>query len=269
MKKTNIYLTILISVICNIFLCAIKTIVGVISNSQAMIADGIHSLEDVTSSIISLIGCKISSKENKKLYPLGISRIKYVFSLTVSVLMVMISVTMLKNVIANFFEDNSYVFSIYSLIVCVITIIVKLILYFYCKNIYKKTNNILIKSIMYDHRNDVFISTGVIISIVVTKYNLYILDYLVSIIISIIICNTGIKIYLESYNILTCKKQNVSNIKKYFKIKGYKNIDIISLGDSYSVIIRGNINNRNRINKIINEKKLQEYNVSHLYIKYM
>jgi len=138
---------IIISVICNIFLCVIKTIIGIFSNSQALIADGLHSLEDVSSSVISLIGDKISSKENKN-YSFGIKRVKYVFSLTVSLFMVMISVTMLENVIANFFEDNSYVFSIYSLIVCVITIITKLILYFYFKNIYKK--NFTFKKIGYN-----------------------------------------------------------------------------------------------------------------------
>ena len=117
-------LCIVISVICNIFLCIIKIIIGTLSKSQAMIADGIHSLEDVSSSLILLIGNKVASKENK-MYPFGIKRVKYVFSLTVSIFMIIISVTMLKNVILNLFEKSEYVFSIYSLIVCVITIVIK------------------------------------------------------------------------------------------------------------------------------------------------
>lgn len=269
MKEKDLYLVIIISVICNIFLCTIKTIIGVISNSQAMIADGFHSLEDVSSSIISLIGSKMASKNNKKIYPFGTKRVKYIFSLMVSILMIMISITMLKNVILNFFEHEIYIFNIYSLIVYFITIVVKLVLYSYCKGEYKKTCNILIKSLMYDHRNDMIISLGVVISIIVTKYNLYIVDYIVSIAISLIIAYTGIKIYLESYNILMCKNIKNINIERYFKIIGYENIDIINLGENYIVILNVDKDLETNLSNIYNSKILKEYNVTHLCIKYM
>ena len=256
---------IIISVICNIFLCVIKTIIGIMSNSQALIADGLHSLEDVSSSVISLIGNRISNKENN-IYPLGVKRVKYVFSLTVSILMVIISITMLKNVVFSMFEPNIYIFSIYTLIVCGITIIVKAVLYIYSKLEYNKTNNILIKSIMCDHKNDIIITIGVIISIIATKYNLYILDYVTGIVISLLIAYTGIKIYLESYNVLMCKKIYKPEINKLFN----KKIDILNMGEEYIIIIYVKKDEMFDISNIyIDKTKLEKYNISQLLIRYM
>jgi len=255
---------IIISVICNIFLCVIKTIIGIFSNSQALIADGLHSLEDVSSSVISLIGDKISSKENKN-YSFGIKRVKYVFSLTVSVLMVMIAITMLKNVISSLFEPSKYIFNIYSLVICLITIVIKLILYIYSRSEYIKTNNILIKSIMYDHRNDIIITIGVVISIIVTRFDLYVLDYIVGVIISLIIGVTGTKIYLESYEALMCKNINYEQFNKHF----CNNIAIVNMGDENIGIINGRILENNDFGKIYSEELLEEYNISQLFIRYM
>lgn len=255
---------IIISVICNIFLCIIKTIIGIFTNSQAMIADGLHSLEDVSSSIISLIGNNIASKDNE-LYPFGIKRVKYVFSLTVSILMIMISITMLKNVISNISQPSVYIFSIYSLIVCCVTITIKTILYIFTKYQYVKTNNILVKSIMCDHRNDIIITIGIIISIIATRYNLYILDYIAGIVISLLIAHTGIKIYWESYNTLMCKKIINSEINNIFG----DDIDVLNMGEEYIVIVYVNKNKMFDFKSLCNDKNvLEKYNVSQLLIRY-
>ena len=118
---------------------------------------------------------------------------------------------------------------------------------------------------MYDHRNDIIITIGLIISIILTKYNLYILDYIVGIIISLSIAYTGLKICIESYNILMCKKVINKEITKTFGT----NIDVINMGEDYIVIMYINKYKNLKIENIYNTSLLEKYNISQLLIRYM
>lgn len=201
MRYNNSNKIIVISVICNILLCILKSIVGIISNSQALIVDSAHSFEDASSSIISLIGNNLCDRQKNNF---DCYKAKSVISLTISVLMIIIALSLLKNVFINIFKGYIVVFNMYSLFICVITIMTKIILYFISRKEYNKTKNILIKSLMYDHRNDIIITISVISSLILSKYNLYVLDYIVGVIIAIIILITGSLLYIENYKVLSC-----------------------------------------------------------------
>ena len=196
-KNAGIY-----GIIGNIFLLIIKAIVGFVSKSQAMIADSINSAGDIFASLMTFIGNKIASEPDDEDHNLGHGKAEYIFSMFISISMILVSAKLLYDSVMTLIAGSELKFSWFLVIVCVITIITKISLYIYVKRINKKYKNILLEANMEDHRNDCIITTFTLISILLTKINIYWFDSVVGIGISIWICYTGVKIFLESYNVL-------------------------------------------------------------------
>ena len=137
-KNAGIY-----GIIGNIFLLIIKALVGFVSKSQAMIADSINSAGDIFASLMTFIGNKIASEPNDEDHNFGHGKAEYIFSMFISISMILVSSKLLYDSIMALIGGSSLVFSWVLVIVCIVTIITKIILYIYVKRIYKKYNNIL------------------------------------------------------------------------------------------------------------------------------
>lgn len=186
----------------NIFLLIIKATIGLLSNSQAMIADAANSAGDIFASLMTFIGNKISSEPGDKTHNFGHGKAEYIFSLFISLSMILVASKLLYDSVMSLIYQNQFTFSIFLVIVCIITILVKLSLFLYTKKMSKQYNNILLEANMKDHRNDCIVTTFTLISILLSLLNIYWFDGIVGIGISIWICYTGITIFIESYNIL-------------------------------------------------------------------
>lgn len=202
----------------NIFLCIIKGIIAYFSNSQSMMADTINSAGDILSSIMTFIGNKISSKKADYDHHLGHGKAEYIYSLLISVVMIIMSLKVIKNSILSFWGNNNYDFSLYLIIVCLITIVVKFLLYIYSYQIYKKYNNILVKSVSFDHRNDCILTFFNLIAVLCSYYNIYFIDGIVGIIISCCIIYSAIKLFIQSYDVLMDKAMDNMSVEKVLKI---------------------------------------------------
>ena len=191
--------------ICNIFLMIIKGIVSFITGSQAMIADAFNSAGDIFSSLMTFIGNKISSKPCDEDHNLGHGKAEYIYSMLISISMILMSLFLLKDSISSLINNKTYEFSIWLIVVCLITIITKLILYFYTNKLHKKYNNLLLKANSKDHFYDSIITTLNLISCIFSIYGIYFLDGVVGTFISIWILIVYIKIFIESYNFIILK----------------------------------------------------------------
>ena len=201
----------------NIFLLIIKAIAGFISNSQSLLADAFNSAGDIFSSCMTFIGNKISSKEADEDHHMGHGKAEYIYSMLISISMFLLSVTMIKNVIQNLIHKEYMTYSNWLVVICIITIIVKLALFIYTSYLYKKNKNILILANSKDHRNDVFITTLTLVSIILNKQLVY-LDSIAGILISLWIINTSIKLFKESYDVLMDKSMDEETKEKVLKI---------------------------------------------------
>lgn len=240
-KKAGIY-----GILGNIFLLVIKSFVGFASNSQAMIADAANSASDIFASLMTFIGNKIASEPSDKNHKLGHGKAEYIFSMFISISMMVFSFKILYDSMEAIIYKNQLTFSYLLVVVCCITIIVKFTLYIYTKKIYNKYGNLLIKSNMKDHRNDCIVTTFTLISVLLSLIGVYWFDGLVGLFISIWIFITGLKIFLESYNILMDISLDKENEDKILNIiKEYKEIkevdDIYSTPTGYSYIVVFNI----------------------------
>lgn len=233
-----------------------KFSIGVICSSQAMIADAIHSSEDVISSAASYVGIKISSKPKDESHPYGHGKIEYIFSLLISISMIIASFTMLKECINSIIEDQRVSFSIWLIIISTINILMKFILYIYTKLKYIKNNDILLKAAMEDHRNDMLLTSCTIISSIFSYYNISVIDGLIGSGISIWILLVGIRLFIFSYNVLidTSMSKEIHDeiTNEILKNNHITNIDsLISkpVGDKYILILRVSMKKEKTINE--------------------
>ena len=215
----------ILGIIGNLFLFVIKSIIGVFTNSSAMIADSFNSLGDILSSLITFIGNKIASKQADDDHNLGHGKAEYVYSMLMSIVMIIASFVILKNSIFSIFESETFTFSIWLIVICIITIIVKFSLYMYTRKIAKEQNNLLIKANSNDHKNDCLITSLTLFSSLLSLKNIYYLDGIIGSLISIWIILSYIKIFLESYDVLMDKSiSNETKSRVYEIINSHKEI---------------------------------------------
>ena len=208
----------ILGIVGNIFLLIIKTVIGYISNSQSMIADAFNSAGDIFSSFMTFIGNKISSKEADEDHHLGHGKAEYIYSLLISITMILLSLTVIKNAITTLIEKEYLTFSIWLIVVCITTIITKFGLFLYTNILYKKHNNILIKANSIDHRNDCIITSATLLSIILSNMGYYYVDAIVGILISLWIFYAAIKLFIESYDVLMDKAMSEETKEKVLKI---------------------------------------------------
>lgn len=195
----------LFGIIGNIFLLIIKGTVGFVFKSQAMIADAANSAGDIFASLMTFIGNKIASTPEDSDHNFGHGKAEYLFSMFIAISMVVIAFKLLYDSVYTLINGSNLVFSWLLVAVCLVTIIVKLSLYLYTSRLAKKYNNILLEANKKDHFNDCIVTSLTIVSILFTLINIYWFDSIVGITISIWICITVFKIFMESYNILMDK----------------------------------------------------------------
>lgn len=238
----------ILGIIGNVFLLIIKGIIGIATNSQAMIADSINSAGDIFASLMTFIGNKISSKPDDKDHNFGHGKAEYIFSLLISISMVIAAITLLTNAVKSLIYGNDVTFSWLLIIICLVTIITKFCLYIYARKIYKRYNNILVLANMNDHRNDCIVTSFTLLSSILVLFNITWFDAVTCIGISIWILYTGWKIFLESYNILMDKSIDSESeekilelVKKYPEIKNVEKFSSSPLGSEYLIVLTINI----------------------------
>ena len=215
----------ILGIIGNIFLLIIKTIIGLITNSQAMIADAFNSAGDIFSSFMTFIGNQIASKPSDDDHNLGHGKAEYIYSMLISIAMLIMGLVVFKNSFISIFNNEKYIFSIWLIIICIITIVIKLSLYLYTNKLSKKYNNLLVKANSKDHRNDCVITLCNLIACLLTLFNVYWFDGIVGVGISIWMIITSIKIFLESYDVLMDKSiSDKTKVKVYEIIKAHEEI---------------------------------------------
>lgn len=202
----------------NIFLLTIKAIIGYITNSQSMIADAFNSASDIFSSIMTFIGNKIASIPSDEDHNLGHGKAEYIYSLLISIAMGLMSISVCKNSVLSLINKNTYKFNIWLIIVCLITIITKLILYLYTNKLSKKYNNLLLEANAKDHRNDCLLTSLNLVACLLSLKKIYFVDSIVGIFIAIWIFITATKIFIKSYDVLMDKSLDEDTKEKVFAI---------------------------------------------------
>lgn len=232
----------MLGIIGNIFLAIIKGIVGFMTGSQAMIADFFNSAGDVFSSLMTLIGNRIASKPNDEDHDLGHGKAEYIFSMLISIAIMYTSIMVIKSSVETLINNEQYEFSIWLIVVALISLAVKFTLFLYTNYIGKQMNNILIEANSKDHRNDSIIILLNIFSIILNSFGIHYVDGIVGIIISVWILYQGASIFRESFDILmdksmdeNTKKEVIDIVKSIPEIKKFQHFNSTPVGYQYQV----------------------------------
>lgn len=192
-----------LGIICNIVLFVIKALVGVSMSSIAIVSDAFNNLSDMGTSVISIIGAKLSTKKPDKEHPFGHGRIEYVFSLIVSFMIMLVGFELLKTSVVKIFVPDKLVLNPVLMVVLCISVPIKLWMYSYNKFLGKKINSGVLLAAARDSANDALATSAVIISTVLGKLlGIVWLDGIVGTVVSILIMYSGIKIMLSTTGLL-------------------------------------------------------------------
>ena len=159
-----------IGIIVNILLFILKALVGFFAGSVAIMADAFNNLSDAASSIITIVGFKLANKPADAEHPFGHGRIEYISALIVSFLVMLVGLQFIKTSFERIISPIPVIFEVIPFVLLVISILFKLWLANFNKNIGNKINSSAIKASATDALGDVFTSTTVVISFLLSSF---------------------------------------------------------------------------------------------------
>ena len=198
----------------NILLFVFKFFVGTISNSVSIVADSYNNLTDSLSNIISMLGVYLSNKPANDKHPYGYGRIEYIAAFIVSFLVLQVGILTLISSIRKFFEKEDILVSNFVIIVLVVSIVTKILLGLYYRNVGKKIDSDIFIATSADSLSDSCITFGTLIVVIVFKFFHINIDSIVGVIVSIIIIVNGFKIVLETTKPIIGEKID----REYYKL---------------------------------------------------
>ena len=187
-----------VGIVLNFILFLIKIIIGTMSGSVSITADAVNNLSDASSSIISLFGFKLSEKPADKEHPYGHGRYEYLSGLTVSVLILVIGVELLKSAIDKIINPSDVTLSISLIVVLSLSILVKLWMVLFNRKISKKINSKTLEATACDSRNDCIATSAVLLSVIVSRFIGFDLDGIMGILVALFILISGINLIKET-----------------------------------------------------------------------
>lgn len=219
----------LLGILGNIILFTLKTIIGFIYSSIAVISDALNSFTDIIASFIVFISVKISAKKADKKHPFGHHRAEPIAGLVVAIFTGILGFEVIIAAFNRLAEGGIMLKGIAPLVVMALTLTIKLGMYIYTIKIGKKINSTAILASATDHRNDVLISSAALIGVGGSYIGYYFLDPLVALIIGMWIIYAGYKIGLDNVKFLIGESPSdelMTKIKKIaLSIDGVKGIN--------------------------------------------
>lgn len=205
-----------LSIIANIILFGLKYWAGVVSGSVALISDAWHSLSDSISSAAIIIGTKISSKPPDKKHPFGHGRAELITSIIIGLFLAVVAYNFFVESIQSIRNNGKAVFGNLSIIVLIISILLKELSAQYAFYTARKTGFLSLKADAWHHRSDAITSVLILIGIFINPY-FPLIDGILGIIVSLFILHTAYKIIKESSNAVlgeACDETFVNDLKK-------------------------------------------------------
>ena len=190
--------TSIVGIVTNILLAAFKAAVGLLSNSIAIILDAVNNLSDALSSVITIIGAKLAGKQPDKKHPLGHGRIEYLSSMFVSALVLYAGITALIESVKKIIHPKAANYSLLTLIILAVAIIVKLVLGKYVKTKGEQVNSGALIASGSDASFDAILSASVLACALLHLWFHISLEAYVGAVISLVIMKAGIGMLQET-----------------------------------------------------------------------
>ena len=187
-----------VGIICNCLLAAGKLIVGHMTSSMSITADGLNNLSDGASSIVTLLGFKLAEKPADRKHPYGHARIEYIAGLTVAVMILFIGLELGKSSVEKLIDPEPIEFSFTAVWVLCASILVKLFMMLFNLKMGRRINSNALLATAADSRNDVMTTSAVLAASIVEHFYDVRIDGVMGIAVSLFILYSGIKLAGET-----------------------------------------------------------------------
>lgn len=206
-----------VSIVINILLAGLKYWAGIVSGSVALIADAWHTLSDSISSVVIIIGGKVSAKPADDKHPFGHGRIEFVATLMVAALLFVVAISFLKESATKFIDHKEAVYGTFAIVVTVLSIFAKEGLAqfaFYCS---RKSDSMALKADGWHHRSDA-ISSIIILTGILFGQRFWWIDSLLGVIVAILIGFTAFKLTTSAISRILGELPDKTIVKKISSI---------------------------------------------------
>ena len=191
-----------VGIACNFLLFLLKVITGLMMNSIAILSDGFNNLSDIGSSVVSVIGAKMSNKEPDHEHPFGHGRIEYIASLVVSFLIMLVGFELLKSSVQKIITPQNVTFSFSGILFLLLSVLGKLWMYSYNRYLGNQIQSGLLLATAKDSLNDVISTLAVIASAIAGVFLPFSIDGYVGAIVSLMILYSGFSIAKDTISLL-------------------------------------------------------------------
>lgn len=209
----------------NLFLALIKFIVGMAFNSIAITADAVNNLSDSGSSLVALLGFKLSARPADAQHPYGHARIEYISGLIVSFLVVTLGVQLIQSSVAKIISPEEAQFSAIMVAALIVSILIKLWQSGFYMKIGRAINSTTLTATATDSLNDVVATSAVLIAAIITRLTGVNLDGYMGVVVALFILVSGVKLVMETSSPLLGVAPSKELVDKiYKKVLSYEGI---------------------------------------------
>lgn len=193
----------MVSIVGNVLLSLFKLFAGLFAHSGAMLSDAVHSASDVFSTIVVIIGVKLSGKEPDKEHPYGHERLECVAAIVLSTILLITGLGIGYSAVQNIFftkQNTLMVPGVLALVAAVISIAAKEAMFWYTKINAKRIDSSALLADAWHHRSDALSSIGALVGIAGARMGFAILDPIASLVICFFIAKAAYDIFKDAVN---------------------------------------------------------------------
>ena len=241
-RNKTIIRTSIIGILANVFLAAFKAVIGMTSNSIAIVMDAVNNLSDAASSVITIVGTKLAAKEADRKHPFGYGRIEYLSAMVISLLVLYAGITAFVESAKKIIHPDTPDYSAVALIIVAVAVLVKIVLGIYVKRVGVKVNSDSLVNSGEDAKLDSVISASTLAAAAIYLIFNVSLEAWLGAIIALVIIKAGIEMLGETISKILGERadaQLVRDIKEtvgsYPEISGAYDLIIHNYGpDSHN-----------------------------------
>ena len=215
----------IVGITSNLLLFIIKITVGLLFNSISIIADAVNNLSDSGSSLVTLLGFKLSGKPADANHPFGHQRMEYISGLAVSFIILFLGLQLIQSAFEKILHPELPQFSMISVVILIASILIKLWQCLFYRKIGKTINSLTLVATSIDSRNDIIATASVLVATIVTYLTGFNLDGYMGMVVALFIIFSGINLVRETISpLLGMSPTNKLVDRIYKKILGYEHI---------------------------------------------
>jgi cation diffusion facilitator family transporter len=216
-RETIIIRTSIIGIIANVLLATFKAVIGLLTNSIAIVLDAVNNISDAGSSLITIIGAKLAAKEPDKKHPFGYGRIEYLSAMVIAIIVLYAGITSLVESVKKIIKPEVPEYGTVSLIIIAVAVLVKIVLGRYVKSVGEKVNSNSLINSGEDATLDSVISASTLVAAIIFMVCKISLEAWLGALISIVIIKSGIEMLKETISKLLGEQNDIELAKEIKK----------------------------------------------------